>query len=83
METKTAEITASMVTVEVTDEKTGIKYRRELPMDYHETANCLRLKGEGLNGAPAELVFYSNRGVDRLKNLIGKGPDEDSCGSHS
>ncbi len=83
METKATEITASMVTVEVTDEKTGIKCRRELPIDFLETANCLKLKGEGLNGEPAELVFYSNRGIDRLKNLIGQGPDEDSCGSHT
>ncbi|NCB52026.1 MAG: hypothetical protein EOM54_09125 [Clostridia bacterium] len=83
MENNATEINASMVTIEVTDEKTGAKYRRELPIDYYETANCLRLKGEGLNGAPAELVFYSNRGVERLKNLAGKGPDEDSCGSHS
>ncbi|WMJ84007.1 hypothetical protein ACS3UN_13070 [Oscillospiraceae bacterium LTW-04] len=83
MDSKTNEISASMVTVEVTDEKTGIKYRRELPIEYYETANCLRLRGETLDGSPAELVFYSGRGIDRLKDLTGLGPDEDSCGNHT
>ena len=36
------EIHASMVTVEVTDEKTGETFRRELPIDFYETANLLR-----------------------------------------
>ena len=77
------EIHASMVTVEVTDEKTGETFRRELPIDFYETANLLRLRGEDLNGNPSELVFLSYIGMDRLKGLMGKGPNEDPCGSHS
>ena len=76
------EIHAATVTVEVTDEKTGETFRRELPIDYYETANLLRLRGEDLNGKPNELVFLSGTGMDRLKGLMGKGPNEDPCGSH-
>lgn len=76
------EIHASMVTLEVTDEKTGQTFRRELPIDFYETANLLRLKGEDLKGNPSELVFLSDTGMDRLKGLFGKGPNEDPCGSH-
>lgn len=83
MENKTYEISASMVTVEVTDAKTGAVHRRELPLDYYETANCLKLRGEALDGSPVEIVFYSDRGIDRFKNISGLGPDEDACGHHA
>lgn len=76
------EITAKAVTIEVTDEKTGRKFRRELPIDYYENANCLRLQGENLNGSISQLVFYTARGMDRLNDLTGRGPDHDSCGTH-
>ncbi len=77
------EITASMVTVEVKDEKTGKVFRRELPIDYYENANFLRLSGENLDGSLSQLIFYSARGIERLKDLTGKGPDHDPCGGHS
>ena len=77
------EITASTVTVEVTDEATGRVFRRELPVDYYENANLLRLRGENLDGSVSQLVFYSARGVERIKDLTGKGPDKDPCGGHS
>ena len=48
------EIHANMVTLEVTDEKTGETFRRELPIEFHETANFLRLKGEDVNGNPPD-----------------------------
>lgn len=83
MENKVSEISASWVTIEVIDGNTGIKYRRELPIDYYETANCLRLRGEALDGSPTELVFYSDRGLDRLRDLTGRGPDTDACGHHA
>lgn len=76
------EIMARTVTVEVTDEKTGQVFRRELPIDYYENANCLRLQGENLDGSVSQLVFYSARGMDRLKDLTGHGADHDSCGNH-
>lgn len=76
------EIRANMVTLEVTDEKTGQTFRRELPVEYYENANFLRLKGENMSGSPSELVFISNTGMRRLNDLMGKGPDTDPCGSH-
>lgn len=76
------EITAHEVTVEVTDQRTGQRYRRTLPIDYYETANALVLQGENLDGSVSQLVFYSGRGVERLQGLTGKGPDQDPCGTH-
>ena len=76
------EIKAKMVTVEVTDEETGQVFRRELPIDYYENANCLRLQGENLDGSFSQLVFYTARGLERLKDLSGLGADHDSCGNH-
>ena len=83
MDKELFEITASMVTVEVTDEVTGEVFRRELPIDYYENANFLRLRGENLDGSVSQLVFYSSRGLERMNDLIGKGPDKDPCGGHS
>ena len=61
------EIHADMVTLEVTDKTTGETFRRELPIDFYETANFLRLRGEDLNGKPSELVFVSDTGMDRTR----------------
>lgn len=83
MDKELFEITASMVTVEITDEATGEVFRRELPIDYYENANFLRLSGENLDGSVSQLVFYSARGIERVKDLTGKGPDKDPCGGHS
>ena len=77
------EITANEITVEVKDEKTGEIFRRELPIDFYENANFLRLSGENLDGSVSQLVFYSSRGLERLKDLTGKGPDKDPCGGHN
>ena len=77
------EIVAHEVTVEVRDEKTGEVYRRELPIDYYENANFLRLSGENLDGSLSQLVFYTPRGIERVKDITGKGPDHDRCGGHS
>lgn len=76
------EIHANMVILEVTDEKTGETFRRELPIEFQETANFLRLKGEDMCGNPSELVFISDTGMRRLKDLTGHGPDEDPCRTH-
>ena len=40
------------------------------------------LRGENLDGSVSQLVFYSARGMQRMQDLTGKGPDEDPCGSH-
>ena len=77
------EIIAHEVTVEVRDENTGEIFRRELPIDYFENANFLRLSGENLDGSLSQLVFYTPRGIERVKDVSGKGPDHDHCGGHS
>ena len=76
------EIIAHEVTVEVRDERTGEIIRRELPIDYYENANFLRLSGENLDGSVSQLVFLSARGIERVKDITGKGPDHDRCGTH-
>ena len=83
MEKELFEITADFVTVEIKDSVTGEVFRRELPIDYYENANFLRLSGENLDGSVSQLVFYSSRGIERIKDLTGKGPDKDPCGGHS
>lgn len=76
------EIRASQVTVEVTDAATGRTFRRTLPIDYYENANCLCLAAENAHGESAQLVFYSGTGVGRLRDLTGGGPNSDPCGGH-
>ena len=83
MDEELFEITASEVTVEIKDEATGEVFRRELPIDYYENANFLRLSGENLDGSLSQLVFYSARGIERVKDITGKGADHDPCGGHS
>ena len=76
------EIRADSVIVEVKDAATGEVFRRELPIDYFENANFLRLIGENLDGSLSQLVFYTPRGIERVKDITGKGPDHDRCGGH-
>ena len=82
MEEKIFEISAKEVTIEVVDEATGKTYRRTLPIDYYETANGLVLRGENLDGSVSQIVFYSSRGMQRMQDLTGGGPNEDPCGTH-
>ena len=79
---KIFEITAKEVTIQVKDERTGEQYSRTLPIDYYENANVLNLSGENLDGSSSSIVFYSVRGMERLKDLTGKGVDHDPCGTH-
>ena len=74
---KIFEITAKEVTIQVKDERTGEQYSRTLPIDYYENANVLKLSGENLDGSSSSIVFYSGRGIERLK-----GVDHDPCGTH-
>lgn len=82
MDESYTEISAKQVTIEVKDEATGRVFRRELPIDFYENANFLRLQGENLDGSVSQLVFYSARGLQRLKDLTGRGADHDNCGTH-
>ena len=76
------ELMADSVIVEITDRQSGEVYRRELPIDYYENANFLRLRGENMDGSLSQLVFYTPRGIERVKDITGKGPDHDRCGGH-
>lgn len=76
------QISAREITLEVTDSVSGKTYRRTLPIDYLETANTLVLRGENLDGSLSQLVFYTARGMQRLQDLTGNGPDKDPCGTH-
>ncbi len=76
------EIVADEITVEVKDKNTGEIFRRDLPIDYFENANFLRLSGENLDGSVSQLVFFTPRGIERVKDITGKGPDHDRCGGH-
>ncbi len=82
MDEELFEISGSTVVVEVRDERSGQVYRRELPIDFYENANFLRLSGENLDGSVSQMVFYTARGLERLKDLSGRGPDHDRCGGH-
>ena len=79
---KIFEITAKEVTIQVKDERTGEQYSRTLPIDYYENANVLKLSGENLDGSSSSIVFYSVRGMERLKDLTGNGVDHDPCGTN-
>ena len=79
---KIFEITAKEVTIQVKDERTGEQYSRTLPIDYYENANVLKLSGENLDGSSSSIVFFCVRGMEKLKDLTGKGVDHDPCGTH-
>lgn len=83
MEEELFEISADSVVVEVVDKRTGRTFRRALPVDFSETANLLRLRGENLDGSMSELVFYTARGIERIRDLTGRGADHDGCGEHN
>lgn len=76
------EITASEIVVEVQDAATGKVFRRELPVDYYENAHFLKLSGENFDGSTSTLVFFTASGVEKAKDIMGLGADEDSCGTH-
>ncbi len=78
-ETPSNKITANSVVVEVTDKETGQVFRRTLPVDYLETDNGIRLLGDTLEGTPSHLAFLSETALLRMKDIMGKGPDEHRC----
>ncbi len=79
MEEERFELRADSVTVEISDAETGQVFRRELPIEYYENANFLRLRGENFDGGMSELVFYTPRGMQKLKDVSGGGADKDGC----
>lgn len=75
-------ISADHVTIEVEDKETGLKIRRDLPLEYFENDNGIRLRGESLEGKPVEIVFVSQQGIDRITDLTGRGAQEPRCDNH-
>lgn len=76
-------ISAHQVTVEIIDETSGLLYRRQLPIDFAENGNGIQLVAEDLHGKPLQMVFYTAESIRRINDLMGKGPDEDNCHTHS
>lgn len=72
-------IEADSVTIEVADKKTGIVYRRHLPLHFQENHNGLMLSGENASGESVQIAFLSNTALDKMKDLMGKGPDQPRC----
>ena len=81
--TPVTHLSAHEVTIEFIDEATGQLYRRQLPIDVEENGNGIRLTAEDMHGKPLEMVFYSAESIRRINDLMGHGPDEDQCHTHS
>jgi hypothetical protein len=75
-------ISASQVTLEVTDEATGLSFRRTLDLGYEENDNGIRLLGEDSSGMPSSIVFLSDTAIAKMTQLRGGGPNESPCGGH-
>jgi hypothetical protein len=80
------EVAAHQVVVEVVDQKTGYTLRRELPIDYFENDNGVILRGETFEGKPGQLAFLSEAALNKINDLVGKGPDRprnpEECDAH-
>ena len=70
-------IRADITVMEVVDPDTGCVFRRELPMDFEENSNGIKIKGEDYYGKASEIVFFSGGAVTQMTNLTGGGEDED------
>lgn len=76
-------LSAHEVTIEFLDETSGLLYRRQLPIDIEENGNGIKLTAEDLYGKPLQMAFYTAESIRRINDLMGKGPDEDKCHTHS
>ncbi len=72
-------IEADAVVIEIVDKNTGKMFIRNLPIQYLETDNGIILSGETISGGPAEIAFYSEAALTRMKDILGKGPDSHRC----
>ena len=75
-------IYASEVILEVVNEATGEVYRRQLPLEYYENINGIRLKGEDFAGKTAEIIFLSDNALNKIVDVTGKGLDHSRCDEH-
>lgn len=72
-------IQSDSVTIEVTDSKTGKRFRRTLPLSYKETDNGIVLTGEDLSGKSTEIVFLSDTALLKMRDLTGRGRNKPRC----
>lgn len=72
-------IQADWIVVEVMDQDTGKFFRRNLPLKYFENNNGLVLSGETPEGKPSQIAFLSRTAVNKINDLLGKGPDSPRC----
>lgn len=66
---------ANEAVVEFWDKNTGKLFRRTLPINCMETANGIVLAGETMDGQPAKIAFLSESAMQKIHDLMGKGPD--------
>lgn len=72
-------IEAHSVVIEIMDHNTGKLFRRDLPLEYIETDNGIRLSGETIDGTATQIVFFSDTAMDKIRDLTGMGPDAPRC----
>lgn len=72
-------ITSNLVRLECRDDASGILVNRELPLDFEENHLALRLIGEDFQGKPSEIVFLSELTQQKVPDVMGRGPDHDTC----
>ena len=75
-------IAADSAVVEVVDNETGLCFRRELPLRYEETGNGVSLIGEDISGNDSQISFLSEAAYEKIKDMVGKGPDAPNCDGH-
>lgn len=66
---------ANEAVVEFLDKNTGTLFRRNLPINCIETANGIVLSGETMDGQPSKIAFLSETALQKINDLVGKGPD--------
>ena len=79
IDTETSQITSPNMVAEVSDEKTGLLFRRYLEIEYNENSNGLMISGENIKGEKSEIVFLSETAVSRISELKGSGSDNPHC----
>lgn len=72
-------IEADSVVIEIIDNTTKKIFRRNLPLQYVETDNGIRLSGETIDGNATQIAFFSDTAITKINDLLGMGPDTPRC----
>ena len=73
------QIEADCVWLEVTDQLSGKTFRRQLPLHYRENSSGILLSGETPTGTPTQIAFLSAAAIDKIRDVLGQGPDSPRC----